>query len=459
MPNLALDFDFGTSNSALAVAEPGGDGTPRLLALDPARPGSTLIPTLLYIERDGTRHLGYAAIDAFVRLETGRTILRRQVATTREIDTVFGRELVRIDVDVNQPGRFFQALKSFLADDSYQGTNVFERFYSIEDLVAIFLGEMRRRAQDELGQAIDRATIGRPVHWAENDPAADALARGRMETALRAAGFEEIAFVAEPIAAGLHFARTLDRPRLVLVFDFGGGTLDVTVMRVGGDRREVLSTAGVPLGGNTLDEDIMDARLLKYFGEDLRWGEQGLPMPRQILDTLRHWYTIPLLNDTRMLAFLDSLGRETRQQRQVRALIALVRGNHGWPLFQEIERAKIGLSKVEQESINYFAEAIAIHEPLPRRAFEALIDRRVRQAERCIDGALAAAGVEAGEIDFMLRTGGSSTIPRFQRLLAEKFGAEKLRFQDAFISVATGLALSAAGERADLLAAGADLPT
>lgn len=453
MSDLALGFDFGTSNSALAVVDEGG--TPRLLTLDAARPDSTLIPTLLYIERDGTKHFGYGAIDAFVRLETGRTIVRQQVTTTREIDTVFGKEMVRIDMDVNLPGRFFQSLKSFLADSSYQGTNVFYHFYTIEELVALFLGELRRRAQEQLGRSIDRATIGRPVHWAENDPEADDLARSRMVTALQAAGFEEVSFVAEPIAAGLHFARTLDRPQLVLVFDFGGGTLDVTAMRVGGDVREVLSTAGIPLGGNTLDEDIMDGRLLKYFGEELKWGDQRLPMPRHILDTLRRWYTIPQLNDRRVLGFLDSLTRETQSKRQVRALIALVRGNHGWPLFQEIERAKIGLSTVERESINYFAEAIAIHEPLTRRAFEALIGMRVRQAERCIDDTLAAAGIEAGEIDFMLRTGGSSTIPRFQRLLTEKFGAEKLRFQDAFISVATGLALSAAGEQADMLAAGA----
>lgn len=454
MTDLALGFDFGTSNSAMAVVEPGGDGTPRLLSLDTSQSTATLIPTLLYIERNGTRHFGYEAIDAFVRLETGRTIVRRQVATTREIDTVFGNELVRIDVDVSQPGRFFQALKSFLADGTYQGTNAFGRFYSIEDLVAMFLGEMRRRAQEQLGRSIDRATIGRPVHWAENDPAADELARGRMVTALQLAGFEEVSFVPEPIAAGLHFARTLDQPKLVLVFDFGGGTLDVTVMRVGGNVREVLSTAGIPLGGNTLDEDIMDSRLLKYFGEELRWGDQGLPMPRHILDGLRHWYTIPMLNDARILGFLDTLSRETKQKRQVRALIALVRGNHGWPLFQEIERAKIGLSAREQEAINFFAEAIAIHEPLTRRAFEALIGMRVRHAERCIDGALAAARVKAGEIDFILRTGGSSTIPRFQRLLTEKFGTEKLRFQDAFISVATGLALSASGEEADMLAVG-----
>ena len=187
----------------------------------------------------------------------------------------------------------------------------------------------------------------------------------------------------------------------------------------------------------------------------LRWSEQGLPMPRHILDALRRWYTIPVLNDRRVLGFLEGLTRQTASRRQVRALIALVRGNLGWPLFQEIERAKIGLSTREREAIDFFAEAIAIHEPLSRREFEALIGARVRQAERCLDDALKAAGLGAGDIDVVLRTGGSSTIPRFQRLLAEKFGAETLRFQDAFVSVATGLALSAAGQGVEPLATGA----
>jgi len=443
---IAIGFDFGTSNSAIAVREPGADA-PRLLHLDTSRPESSLVPTLLYIERDGPVHLGQGAINAFVRLEAGREIVRQQVAVEREIDTVFGRETVRFNIDVGQPGRFFQSLKSVLASSSYQGTDTFGQFRTIEELIALFLREMRERAEEQIGVPIGRATIGRPVHWAENDADGDALALERMQTALTMAGFTEVDFVPEPIAAGLHFGSILAAPKHVIVFDFGGGTLDVTVMRIGGGAREVLSTAGIPLGGNTLDEDIMDRRLLKYFGEDLRWGEQRLPMPRHIMEAVRRWYTIPILNDVRVLNFLDGLTHQTDRaaQRQVRALVALVRGNHGWPLFREVERAKIVLSHRERDQIALFEEAIAIHEPITRKEFDALIGARVRQAERCLDGALSAAGLTAGQVDAVLRTGGSSTIPRFQRLLTEKFGEEKLRFQDAFTSVATGLALSAAG--------------
>ena len=173
--DVAVGFDFGTSNSAIAVVEP-GEGTPRLLRLDRANPESTLVPTLLYIERDGSSYFGQDAINAFVRLEAGRTTIRQQVAVEREIDTVFGREVVRFNIDVGQPGRFFQSLKSYLADQSYQGTDTFGQFRTLEDLITLFLAEMRRRAEEAIGQPISRATIGRPVHWAENDPDGDALA-------------------------------------------------------------------------------------------------------------------------------------------------------------------------------------------------------------------------------------------------------------------------------------------
>jgi len=450
---LAVGFDFGTTNSAIAVIEPGED-TARLLRLDRTAPRSTHIPTALYLGRDGTTRIGYDAIEAFVASEAGRRVVRERQATGQYIDTEaegLGPQAVWTEVDIAQPGRYFQSLKGFLADRGFRGTNVFGHYYTMEDLIATIMREMRVRAEEEVGRPITRATVGRPVHWAENDLKRDALALQRMETALAAAGFTDFSFVPEPIAAGLHFAATLPVPRTILVFDFGGGTLDVTVMRIGGDERTVLSTAGIPLGGNTLDEDIMDERLLKYFGQEMRWGPQQLPMPNHILDSIRRWYTIPDLNEPRTVAFLQNLERETEgvARRQARALIALARGNHGWSLFREIERAKIGLSDRERERIAYGADAIAIDEPLTRRAFEALIEARVRQAARCMDDALAAAALEPDQIDAVVRTGGSSAIPRFQRLLADTFGADKLRFQDAFTSVVTGLTLSAAAQMAE----------
>ncbi|HEX3721742.1 MAG TPA: Hsp70 family protein [Nitrolancea sp.] len=444
--DVAIGFDFGTSNSAIAVVEP-DEALPRLLRLDPAQPESQLVPTTLYFRPDGSLQIGREAIETYVRLEAGHTIARERRATTQEIETVFGLERVLTEIDVNQPGRFFQSIKRSLADTSFRGTDIFGSFFTPEDLIAAFATEMRRRAEAALGQPVSRAMVGRPVHWS-NRPGGDELALQRMETGLRQSGFRDLAFLEEPIAAGVRLAAALAEPRAVLVFDFGGGTLDVTIMRIGGDERTVLATSGIPIGGDVLDEDIMDRRLLRYFGEQLRWGPQKLPMPQHILDTARRWYTIPELNEPGTIRFLRDLERERNAtvRRQVRALLSLTRGNHGWPLFREIERAKIGLSGREQEWIRYVVDAIDINEPLTRQEFESLIELRVRQATRCLDDALDAARLSAGQIELVMHTGGSSLIPRFLRLLAGKFGEEKLTGQDAFTSVASGLALAAAGQ-------------
>jgi hypothetical chaperone protein len=440
---VAIGFDFGTSNSAIAVVE-AGEALPRLLRLDAVQPTSQLVPTTLYFRPDGSFQIGREAIATFVRLEAGHTIVRERRATSEEIETVFGLERVLTEVDVNQPGRFFQSIKRSLADASFRGTEIFGRFYTPEDLISAFAAEMRQRAEAALDRSVTRAMIGRPVHWSTR-AGGDELALKRMDTALRQAGFDDFAFMEEPIAAGLRLAETLPEPRIVLVFDFGGGTLDVTIMRIGGAERTVLATAGIPIGGDILDEDIMDRRLLRYFGENLRWGPQKLPMPQHILDTARRWYTIPELNEPGTIRFLRDLERERNAsvRRQVRALMSLARGNHGWPLFREIERAKIGLSEREQERIRYLADAIAIDEPLSRKDFEGLIEARVRQAARCVADALMSAGLAPGQVEMVMHTGGSSLIPRFLRLLADTFGAEKLSGQDAFTSVASGLALAA----------------
>ena len=439
----AIGFDFGTTNSAIAVVL-AGETEPRLIPLDLAQTESPLVPTALYFRPDGEVHIGRDAVETYVRLEADHTIRRERRATGAEIETAFGTERVLTEVDVNQPGRFFQSIKRSLADSSFRGTEIFGRAFTLEDLVATFAREMRDRAEAMLGRDVTRAVVGRPVHWS-NREAGDELALRRMETALRQAGFTDFTFMEEPIAAGLGLEATLPRARTVLVFDFGGGTLDVTIMRIGGEERAVLATAGVPIGGDTLDEDVMDRRLLRYFGEQLRWGPQQLPMPQHILDTARRWYTIPELNEPSTLRFLRDLERERKPsvRRPVRALLSLARGNHGWSLFREIERAKIGLSAREQERLRYVADAIAIDEPLSRTEFEGLIERRVRQSARCIDEALASAGLDASRIDLVMHTGGSSLIPRFRRLLAETFGPDKLTGQDAFTSVASGLALAA----------------
>ncbi|HEX2910200.1 MAG TPA: Hsp70 family protein [Chloroflexia bacterium] len=447
-------IDFGTSNSAISLMPP--EEPVKVLPVDKDAPRPEIMSTLIYIRRDGATVTGHTASEAYFRDNVGREIVKQLINTGTFIKSYidgYGEvtEALVVETDANMPGRFFQAIKSFLAEDGYGGTDVFGTFMTIEELVALFLRTLKLRADEMMGQEIEGVVLGRPVFFSP-EGRGDVLAQQRLRSAAEQAGFKEIHFQYEPVAAALHYeAEIASGEENVLVFDFGGGTLDTTVVRVGphrhhlGDRRDdILATDGRVIGGNTLDEEIMEKKLFKYFGENARWSEQQLTLPHYIFAMLRQWYTIPNLQQQRIYSFLEEISRFSSGRRQIKALECLIRKNYGYSLFQEIERAKVELSSKWETRINFFQEAIAISEYLGRPGFEAIISGHLRRIENCLDETLAAAGLEAAQIGAVLRTGGSSYIPAVQKMLERKFGAEKLRFQDAFANVASGLGVAAA---------------
>ena len=360
-------------------------------------------------------------------------------------------EIITVEVDLNQPGRFFQAIKSFLPDEDYAGTEIWGKFTTLEELVAVYLKIMKERADAQVGQAVDGVVMGRPVFFS-SDGTGDDVAQERLRSAATLAGFKEVHFQYEPVAAALHYELEMaQKEEFVLVFDFGGGTLDTTIVRVGQEHRrksnrrdDILATDGRVIGGNTLDEEIMEHKLFKYFGEDTRWSEQSLHLPNYIFGMLRRWYTIPNLQQQRMYAFLDDVSRLSSGRKQIKALECLIRKNYGYSLFQEIERAKVALSEEWDTRISFFQEAIAIDEYLSRVDFQTIIAGHLRRIEICVDETLKTAGLQPDQIGAVLRTGGSSYIPAVQRMLSKKFGRQTLRFQDAFSNVASGLGVAAA---------------
>ncbi len=447
-------LDFGTSNSAISVLRDAARHV-EVLPIDtnPVRP--EIMNTLIYLGRDGRQEVGRAAVDAYYRDNVGRDSVKQRVVTKEIIKTVvmtgYVDENFSYDEDITLPGRFFQALKSLLSEEMYAGTDVWGKFMSIEDLIAIFLRTLKERADAQLGQEIGGVVLGRPVFFSTTG-GNNELAQERLERAAKQAGFAEVHFQYEPVAAALYYEMELAQTEeIVLVFDFGGGTLDTTLVRVGpqrhhiGDRRDdILATSGRAIGGNTFDEVIMEQRLFKYFGENSRYSEQRLTLPHHIFEMLRSWYTISSLQERAMYEFLDTVARHSDGRKQVKALECLIRKNYGYPLFQEIERAKTTLSDEWETRISFFQEAIAIDEFFSRTHFETMIAGYLRQIEKCLDETLEQAAIKPEQIGAVLRTGGSSYIPAVQRLLERKFGRSKLRFQDAFSNVASGLGVAAA---------------
>jgi hypothetical chaperone protein len=452
-----IGMDFGTTNSGLA--QYGDDGQVRLLPVDPASADSPhVVRTALYLTREQQVYAGRAALDAYYEQNLGRPVhlVRKWVGEIEQTFSEIGTFIrdVYVWVDEYEPGRLFRSIKSHLAEASYTGTAVWTRYYTLEDLVALFMRETRRRAERALDAPLEQIVLGRPVRFVgARTPEDDARAERRLARAACLAGYTRVAFEYEPIAAAFTYALAIERPQTVLVFDFGGGTLDVTVMRLepGGRTREVLATGGTGIGGDLFDRLLLRARVTRCLGEDVTYGPQNLPMPSYLYEDLMDWQSLLMLNAPKTIHMLNDILQQTRTKRPVRALLSLITNNYGPGLFDAVERAKVLLSSRERAVIHFEGEDLVIAEPVARAEFEAIIAEPVRGIERCVDETLAASGLRAEQIDAVVRTGGSSLVPRVQRLLAQRFGADKLRATDEFASVTAGLAVAGrALERGEL---------
>jgi len=290
---MRIGLDFGTTNSGAAVFD--GQRV-HIFSLDPASHDPTVIRSTLYVTRDQEVFIGQEAIDTYYRQNVGRPskMIRQYVG---EIELAFA-ELpafvrdVYVMVDELTPGRLLHSLKSAL------GTTVFGHYYDLEELIAIYLREVRQRVEAETGQAVDGVALGRPVNFAGSAVEADnQRAENRLRRAAEIAGFHDVTFELEPVAAALHYELTAEKPQNVVVFDFGGGTLDITVMHIGGPgQRQVFATGGVDIAGDAFDQRIIEVLLLDHFGRGSTWGEDAAPFPSQYTDALVHWQTIPELN-------------------------------------------------------------------------------------------------------------------------------------------------------------------
>ncbi|MDZ4721243.1 MAG: Hsp70 family protein, partial [Roseiflexaceae bacterium] len=260
---MRVGLDFGTTNSSAAVY----DGSRvHLLPLDPVNNAPSIMRTTLFISRNGTPSIGREAINRFTEANVGREIeyqwryIGEAEVTLADVGTIM-QSLYAI-VDANTPGRLFQSLKSHLRDSSFTSTDVFGTRYSIETLIAVVLRMILERIEAEVGQKVTEIVIGRPVHYS-TEARLDALAIERMANACVEAGMPPFRFLPEPTAAALSYASSAQGQQHILVFDFGGGTLDVTIMRLDGKGgREVLATDGVPIGGDLIDRRLVMGKVL-----------------------------------------------------------------------------------------------------------------------------------------------------------------------------------------------------
>lgn len=445
---MRLGIDFGTTNSAVALY----DGT-RLVPveIDPTGDPTDILPSLIYVARDHHHFLGLEAMREYARRETGRPVFWKRkligefevtVAGMGSSPIVFWQEAYAL-YDEAALGRLLQSVKTALRDGAYQGTQIFDRFYTLDQLIVILLRALKERAERQMKQPCTDVILGRPVRFSEN-PTTDRRAEEILYKAARWAGFEDIRFQAEPVGAMYLYHTSTAERRRVLVFDFGGGTLDFTVADVGaGIEPHILATHGVLVGGDDLDREIM-RHLLKYFGAGVKLG--NAPFPYEILDLLLSWQTMPEVSRPEFHEVLYDFRTKSSNPKAILAVEKLISHKLGFSLFKEIERAKKQLSTTSSATLTFRHDPIHIHETITRNQFERMIAEEVKKVAEGLDFTLEKAGVSPDEIDVVLRTGGSSLVPVFIDMLVKRFGEEKIKEIDPLTSIVGGLAIAAQQE-------------
>ena len=274
-----------------------------------------------------------------------------------------------------------------------------------------------------LGEPITAVTLGRPVKFSES-PELDHKAQEILRQAAIEAGFKEVDFELEPIAAALDYEQTISKPQNAVIFDFGGGTLDIAVMRLGDpQKREVYASGGVDIAGSDFDRTIIEKRMLPHFGE----GQvKHQPEIAEMVHAVPDWMALPELGTPINRNILEKAIQAGIAPVRLKALEGLIYNDLAFTFYNRVEAAKIALSDAGATVIHMEDKDIALWELYTRHQFESDIRHFVADVEKVLLDTVARSGLEPGQIDAVVKTGGSSSIPLFTAMLARLFGAEKV---------------------------------
>lgn len=417
MTSNAIGVDFGTSNSTAAFF----DGTDPVLA--PLEDGKSDLPSTVFFDFEtGQRKYGRSAIDAYVG---------------------------------DGEGRFMRALKSILGTSLENDfTYVSGKRVAFVDIIAGFVRSIRETAEEFRGAPFDKVVAGRPVRFDDDDDAADRRAQDTLERIFRTAGFTEVSFQFEPIAAALDYERSVDREEIALIADLGGGTSDFSVVRISPDGRgrsdrsgDILATGGVHVGGTDLDRLVNLRKVMPEFGMDSRlrrdFGDGTITIPRHVFVSLSTWQKIHLLYDPAILREVKDYLRLSTSPKRIERLAHVLEERLGHRIALEVEGAKIALTDADDAGISLAAIERGLSVDIARAEFEAIIARETEAIRKALDATLADAGIGSEQISALFLTGGTTAIPVVRRALLEAVPDAAVVEGDRFGSVGIGLALEA----------------
>ena len=443
-------FDYGTSNCAVGVSTDNSDQV-RLLGLENQKP---FMPSILYaLDRDLIcEHVGLSMPspdfrEEFIMLREAQLSraqeVRREEGFSSDEQSVFvGNAAFEEYVQWPGEGYFVKSPKSFLGASGLRP----EAIFLFEDIVTAMMLAIKTRAEKSLGQALTHTVIGRPVNFQGlNAESSNQQALEILSISAKRAGFKEVEFLYEPIAAGLNFEQSLTEDKTVLVVDIGGGTTDCAMVRMGPTHQssshrdaDFLGHSGERVGGNDLDIQLAGKHLMPLFGMTSQ-QKNGLPIPTQT-----YWDAISTNDVSAQASFnglgatihLDELLRDCREPDLIRRFIKMRKAQQQHQIVRSAERCKIELSEQEQVDVDLSYIEDELHHLVKVDAFASAIQRPLGKMLSLMEEAICQAGCQP-ELIFI--TGGSGQSPVIRESIREKFGDVEILDGDHFGSVTAGL--------------------
>jgi hypothetical chaperone protein len=423
MPQV-IGLDFGTTNSAIAVAEAGKQAT--LACFGDGSNTTNSFRSILY----------FPAKDR---------------SSTVKAETKAGPEAISSYLEADTKGRLILSIKSYLASRLFTSTQINGRYFTLEDLIAIILRRLRTTVVEQFGVPATSVVLGRPVRFAGADNEVDeTLALNRLRSAADLAGFSEVTFELEPVAAAYQYETQLDHDELVLIGDFGGGTSDFTLAQLGPGRKRtgrnpVIGTSGVAIAGDTFDSRIMMNLVAPKLGLGSYYVSLGkeLPVPVWPYSQLSSWHRTFLLKDPKTMRVLREVANQASEPDKITALIQIISENLGYALYRAVESTKVALTENEDAGFVFAHSSANIEDTLERWRFESWIQPDIQNIATCVKNLFSQHNVTYGDIGSVFLTGGSSFVPYVRRFFAKTFGSHKLKGGEELTTVAKGLALRA----------------
>lgn len=409
----ACGLDFGTSNTTLGI---GPGGAPALVPLEGAH---RTLPSAIFFAPGREAQIGRAAIEAYVEGASGRLM--------RALKSVLGSSLVE------------------------ESTPVGRERIRFRDVIARYLAAVKARAEEQTGQTLDAVVHGRPVHFVDDDPAADRKAEDTLRQIAESIGFRHVRFQYEPIAAALDYERTVRSEEIALIADIGGGTSDFSIVRLSPERHrrderaeDILANDGVRIGGTDFDRTLSLGAVMPLLGLGSPMKRGDLAVPNAYFHDLATWSSINRLYNPKTLREIDGVVRDAARPDLVTRLRRVVEAERGHSLAMAVEGAKIATSDEGHGTVDLGWVEPALSAAVDRPRLAAHTDDLARRMAERIGRCLDQAGLTADRVDALFLTGGSTGLPHVRAALTATVPGARVVDGDTFGSVGLGLTLEAA---------------